>query len=209
MSLSYCDLKQVKGVICLLKEDHVEIGDQTKPQAACSLFTTILDFRLRRTDQEQPQPLGQLQVQATERQRVMPAVSHPMSVTLGAQVALAGYDLAPAGQALRAGQPLTLTLAWKSLAPASADYSVFVHLLDASGAVRAQKDSMPVDGTYPTTLWQPGEHVTDRYTLDLPADLPPGDYTLAAGLYLPETGQRLTTDKGDDRVVLTHLSSTR
>ena len=80
---------------------------------------------------------------------------------------------------------------------------MFVHVVDASGAVRAQKDNAPMNGTYPTTLWQPGEFVRDTYTLSLPPDLPPGDYALDVGLYLADTGARLPVAGDGDHVMLT------
>ena len=40
-----------------------------------------------------------------------------------------------------------------------------------------------------------GEFVTDMRALTLPADAPPGEYTLWAGMYDPATGDRLTTDE--------------
>jgi hypothetical protein len=79
-------------------------------------------------------------------------------------------------------------------------YTVFVHLLDASGVLRGQKDNVPASGAYPTTLWQPGEFVIDRYEIALPSDLPPGEYTLQAGMYLAGSGQRLAVSGGGDGV---------
>jgi hypothetical protein len=38
----------------------------------------------------------------------------------------------------------------------------------------------------------PGEYVQDEVVLDLPVDLPPGIYTLRAGLYDEATGARLS-----------------
>jgi hypothetical protein len=151
-------------------------------------------------------PLGRFTVQAITRSWTLPAVSHPMSVTLGSQIALAGYNLEPTSGVQSAGQPLKLTLIWKSLAPADANYTVFVHLMDADGRVRAQKDNAPVNSTYPTTLWQPGEFVADTYTIFLPADLPPGGYRLEVGMYLAETGARLAASDNSDRVVLVTVS---
>jgi hypothetical protein len=43
----------------------------------------------------------------------------------------------------------------------------------------------PVDGTYPTTSWKPGEIVRDTWDLVLPATLPAGPVELAAGLAAP------------------------
>jgi 4-amino-4-deoxy-L-arabinose transferase-like glycosyltransferase len=159
-------------------------------------------------DDRSAQPLGRFMVEAITRNGAPPAISHPMSVTFGSQIALAGYNLEPASGAQSLGQPLQLTLIWKSLAPADANYTVFVHLVDADGRVRAQKDNAPVNNTYPTTLWQPGEFVADTYSIVLPADFPPGDYGLEVGLYLAETGTRLATLDNSDHVVLGQVSIT-
>ena len=153
------------------------------------------------------QPLGRFDVQAITRNWSPLVLSNPMSATLGSQIALIGYSLEPG--TITAGEPLTLTLGWKSLVATNADYTVFVHLVDASSAVRAQKDNAPVNGTYPTFLWLPGEYVSDVYTLSLSPDLPPGDYALEVGMYLPDTGARLAMADGRDKVVLGKVSVTR
>lgn len=104
-------------------------------------------------------------------------------------IALRGYralnDSIPLDQILR------LELLWQATEPVLADYKVFIHVLNPDGQVVAQRDSEPVAGIRPTTTWQPGELVTDRYGLWLPVDLPTGDYQLVTGLYHPETGQRV------------------
>ena len=82
-------------------------------------------------------------------------------------------------------------LYWKPLARLTHNYTVFVHLIDAEGAMVAQVDEQPVQGDYPTRLWIPEETVRDAHTLMLPADLPEGHYTLNVGLYLVATGERL------------------
>ena len=96
---------------------------------------------------------------------------------------LVGYSLSP-------GQPAGLRLVWKALAPMAADYTVFVHVLDQSGQIAAQADAQPRGGTYPTSMWEPGEYVVDDYSFDLP----PGEYNLHVGMYLAETGARLPVD---------------
>jgi 4-amino-4-deoxy-L-arabinose transferase-like glycosyltransferase len=117
------------------------------------------------------------------------------SVTLGDEVSLTGHDL-PAG-ALQPGDVVPLTLFWKQLTALEEDYSVFVHLLNASGRVVAQNDSAPAGGSRPTSGWNEGEEIVDRRGVLLPEDLSPGDYTLAIGMYLPATGVRLeVTDPG-------------
>jgi hypothetical protein len=127
-----------------------------------------------------------------------------MSVTLGSQITLVGYDVKYQMSNVKY-QTVELVLHWQALRETSESYTVFVHLVDGNGAVRTQKDNMPMNGMYPTTLWQPGEFVSDAYTLSLPPDLPPGEYTLEAGMYLAETGARLPVTGDDDHIVLTKM----
>jgi beta-glucosidase len=51
-------------------------------------------------------------------------------------------------------------------------------------------DGQPVYNTYPLSYWQPGTVIADRHPLSLPADLAQGDYTLAVGLYDPDSLER-------------------
>lgn len=111
---------------------------------------------------------------------------------------LVGYRLAPAPP----GDVLRLTLQWEVLGPTSERYKVFVHLLDAQGQLLAQRDQEPLGGSLPTTHWRPGERLEDRYGIELPAQLPPGRYRLAVGLYSLADGSRLLLDSGEDHVIL-------
>jgi hypothetical protein len=104
-------------------------------------------------------------------------------------IGLIGYDL-PAGT-WQPGNILPLTLFWQRLGTISEDYSVFVHLIDGSGALVSQTDSAPVGGQRPTSGWQEGELIVDRHGLLLPDNLPPGEYELRVGIYLPTKGERL------------------
>ena len=62
---------------------------------------------------------------------------------------------------------LRVTLVWKALRELDRQYTVFVHLLDADGNLRAQHDSQPRNNRYPTTLWQVGETVLDVHELEV------------------------------------------
>jgi 4-amino-4-deoxy-L-arabinose transferase-like glycosyltransferase len=84
---------------------------------------------------------------------------------------------------VRAGETLPLALYWQATRPLPADYTVFVHLLDAQGAKAAQRDVAPLGGTLPTSRWQPGQLLRDDQDLLVPAETPPGAYRLVAGMY--------------------------
>ncbi len=120
------------------------------------------------------------------RERPAPEIEGRWS--LGEAVRLIGYD---APERVAPGDAFRVTLYWQALAAVPGDYTVFVHLLDASGAAVAQADGKPVWWTFPTTQWEPGQYVRDEHILELPTDVPRGDYTLAVGMYDAATGTRL------------------
>jgi hypothetical protein len=68
--------------------------------------------------------------------------------------------------------------------PVAANYGISLRLFDADGQLRVSRDTQPGYGFLPTSLWRPGELVTDQYVLALPQDLPLGDgYYLELLLY--------------------------
>jgi len=101
--------------------------------------------------------------------------------TFGNTIRLAGYDAAP--DAVKPGGATEITLAWQPITRLGADYTTFVHLINANGDKIAQSDHRPGGAYYPTSLWKPGETLIDKHTLALPADLGPAPYTIVVGLY--------------------------
>jgi len=103
-------------------------------------------------------------------------------------------------------------LHWRALSPMKPNYTVFVHLLDAQGAVRAQTDTPPLNGARPTSEWESGEWIEDHYSFAVPSDLPAGNYMLEIGLYDSGTGLRLPLLDAtghrfpDDRLLIEGLS---
>lgn len=134
--------------------------------------------------------LTQLQVAAPERQFTPPEqIAYPQEADLGEVVKLLGYDLDRTTVA--PGETLHLMLYWQARAEMETSYTVFTHLLDAEQQIRGQKDSVPLNGAWPTTGWLPGEVVTDEYVIPVAADAPPGSYTVEVGMYEAATGARL------------------
>jgi len=123
-----------------------------------------------------------------------PSIRRSLRVTLGQNVQLTGYDL-DRGQVFP-GQALQLTLHWKATAPIDKRYKVFAHVIGGvnpatQSPVWAQMDNEPMGDSRPTIDWQVGEQIDDRYGLMLPANIPPGDYTIEIGMYDPTTQGRL------------------
>jgi len=118
-----------------------------------------------------------------------PTVQHPLEANLGDRVRFFGYDLDTTS--VRPGDTLHLTLYWQALAEMDESYTVFTHLLDKDNLIRGQKDSLPVDGTLPTSCWVKDEIIVDEYEIPIQPDAPPGQYVIEIGMYQLETGQRL------------------
>ncbi len=90
------------------------------------------------------------------------------------------------------GATLDVTLYWRAVQRPSVVWHSFLHLYDAAGEKVAQADDHRPGGEYlPSTLWRPGDVIVDSFRLTLPDDLASGEYTLMAGFYDPETGQRI------------------
>ena len=107
--------------------------------------------------------------------------ARPAGQTFGDAIRLAGYDVAP--DALKPSTDAEITLHWQPLTRLGTDYTTFIHLFNANGDKIAQSDHGPGGVYYPTSLWKPGETLSDRHMMRLPTDLGPGPYTLVVGLY--------------------------
>ncbi len=94
----------------------------------------------------------------------------------------------------RAGDTLMVRLTWSADSTPSRSYKVFVHALDATGAVIAQSDAVPAGWTRPTDTWAAGEQVEDRHGLLLPAGNPVA--ALRVGLYALDDGTPLPLKGG-------------
>jgi uncharacterized membrane protein len=150
-------------------------------------------------------------------------VMSPIEAVFEDRIRLVGYVLEtehrglsasprpPDPVSLQPGGQLYLSLFWQSLAGIPSDYTVFTHLYDQSERLWGQKDGPPIDGSYPTSKWQLGETLVDRYEIPLHPQAPAGAYRLAVGLYDPSTGVRLPVSgdasvlMGADRVLLTRV----
>jgi hypothetical protein len=84
-----------------------------------------------------------------------------------------------------------VTLFWEAQAPIAERYKVTVQVLDGAGQLVAQHDTEPGDGLLPTTTWEPGQALPDRYGVQLPLDLRPGRYGVVVGVYHIVSGERL------------------
>ena len=122
-----------------------------------------------------------------------------VAVDYGQQIDLIGYDWN--GPRLAPGDVLTVRPYWQATAPPATNYSMFVHLYPDGqpSDIAAQHDGAPVSPQrLPVTWTDPDERlIGPQVALSIPTDAPPGDYTLAVGLYDFETGARLPVGDSD------------
>jgi hypothetical protein len=118
----------------------------------------------------------------------------------GPNLTLLGYDLTDAynqplewGGSMPSGEvnAVKLTLYWRVEAPLPVDYTTFVHIRDRARETVAQMDQPPLQGAYPTSLWEPGEIIADEIILPFPDDLPADGFGVVAGMYDFQTDNRL------------------
>jgi mannosyltransferase len=96
---------------------------------------------------------------------------------------------------------ISTRLWWRVAQTPALDYSISLQMLDAQGALVAQADA-PINHygaqVVQTSALEPGKIYIDWRTLALPADLPPGTYTLALVVYQPWDGARLSLPDGSN-----------
>lgn len=140
--------------------------------------------------------------------KILGEVASEPAVMSGAQLGdlatLVGYMVASATElavgddlAVRAGDPLTLTLHWQSEAATATGYTRFIQIYHPELGMAAQFDSPPQAGANPTWAWVPGEVIVDTASLIIDTDAVPGDYGIYTGFYNPEDGVRLPVHGAD------------
>ncbi len=145
--------------------------------------------------------LGTVEVVPPERQPPLEAlnIQRPLEADLtdaqsGFTTRLLGYNINRGPFA--PGDEVGLTLFWQIVEEAGQDYTAFTQFQKDGKVWTAEEEQ------YPASRWRAGEFIRAPQTLLLPADLPPGDYHLVAGLYRPEDGERLRAKSGQDQVEL-------
>lgn len=122
-------------------------------------------------------------------------IEHPTEFAFGgppdvAPIGLLGYDLSTSHPS--PGDRVMVTLYWHARQPVQEEYVVFNQLIDLSDGRKAgQRDGEPFCNGLPTTRWQPGRVVVDRYDIPIAPDAPHRSYTLLVGMYGRESGERV------------------
>jgi len=107
-----------------------------------------------------------------------------LPVEFNGRLAFLGYELA--ADSLHPGDELRLLTFWRVEQSFEPPLSLFVHLLDAQGAIIGQHDGLAAD---PVGLVA-GDVFVQVHRFPVPSDAPPGEYPLEIGVYRPDSGQR-------------------
>jgi RNA polymerase sigma factor (sigma-70 family) len=98
------------------------------------------------------------------------------------RIQLLGWNIP---RSVRLGESFEVTLYYKVLQPIDRSWKIFMHF-DGS-KFRHNGDHEPADGRCPTSAWQPGDIVVDRFTTSVSTDkipnINPGNYEVTTGLF--------------------------
>lgn len=141
--------------------------------------------------------------------QLMLAPPHSEPEFLGGTLGFLGADIDPIE-----GNQLPVLLWWMVDETPSADYSISLQLLAEDGSLVTQLDRQidPPDenfGEIPTSQLQAGGSYIDWRVLDLPADLPNGNYDLQVVVYQWWDGVRLTTVDDSDAIFISTITLNR
>jgi hypothetical protein len=108
---------------------------------------------------------------------------HQIVYHLGENIDLLGYDLN--GDRFAPGDQVELRVYWYAHSPIPYGYASFVHI-STGGPPLAQADKQNPAGR-PTKAWSSDGYIRDDYRIQLPPDMPAGEYTIYIGLYTCDT----------------------
>jgi hypothetical protein len=126
-----------------------------------------------------------------------------LGTRLGEQLELVGFDLIEQPQANPPA--LYVSLYWQPERPLAEDYTIFVHLRDEANNTIVNGDHQPYQNLVPTNRWPAGQTLKETIRLDLPPDLPKGQYRVMVGMYSPTSLERLPVQpdlSGENAVIL-------
>ena len=104
-----------------------------------------------------------------------------LPISLEGKVDFLGYELSQAGHAAE------LVTYWRVTDKLPPQVAQFTHILNDQGDIITQQDRLMLT----SQSLQPGDVFAQIHHLTLPADVPPGSYSVAIGLYTEPDGKRL------------------
>lgn len=135
--------------------------------------------------------VGDVQVTTPERRFDLPErVQIPTNISWVNGIELLGYSLQ--SRVIPQSNGVELRLYLQPDAQINESLTLFVHLLDVEGNLVAQRDTIPVNGTRPTTGWVAGEVLTDDISIFIGDNIASGEYRIAVGWYDARSSERIS-----------------
>jgi hypothetical protein len=135
--------------------------------------------------QETPVPVGVIQAGARPGAQAddAPRFSPPLDVN--GPATFLGYQLG--SETITPGEVFNVRTFWQARRTVTETMpSIFVHLLDGEGQAWSVGDALD----FAAIQWQAGDIFVQQHRMEIPADVPPGSYWIASGLYDLNTGVR-------------------
>jgi len=125
----------------------------------------------------------------------------PIAATFGDAIELVGANFP---ESIKRPGKISLELFFRVKARVTSSYKIFVHV-DGPASPRLLGDHDPLNKTFPTTNWLPGEYVRDTFDIDAPLmTTPAGTYRIFVGFWPGGEAKRLKmtagTNDGSDRL---------
>jgi hypothetical protein len=149
------------------------------------IITYLLETKARRLNRE-TFPVYDIEIYKVTKGQAfnLPAIDRPIGAVLDG---LLRIDAAYVQPTASPGGWLPAAVRFAPLAAMDADYKASLRLAGPSGERVAQKDRVLKHNFHQgTSLWPP-ETVNEYYLLPVPADAPPGVYTVTVVIYHPDT----------------------
>lgn len=132
---------------------------------------------------------------------------NPRQEIFASEIQLSGYSIGEGP--FEPGAVVPIDLYWEVLQTPTADYTVFVHLLNQVGDQVSGFDRPAGGEALPTSAWRSGSMLRDSYPLTIPETLLPGEYPIQIGMYTWPSLVRLPVmidqTLAGDSVTLTHI----
>jgi hypothetical protein len=110
--------------------------------------------------------------------------SIPIQFFVGEDFEILGYDVNRT--TLRPGDTLEVAVYWYPRNESSVNYSSFMHVGTLGLPPLAQQDKLHPAERVISEWWKPTGYIYDLYTIQLPSDMPVGEYDVLVGMYTCE-----------------------
>ncbi|MCB0163686.1 MAG: glycosyltransferase family 39 protein [Anaerolineae bacterium] len=104
-------------------------------------------------------------------------ITHRLTEQFADELRFEGYDQPQTD--FQPGQPIPVTLYWRTRLKQPQDYLIQTCLHDKAGAIVTCHQGYPANGRYPVRAWEEGYLIRDQVYVPTPTCLSPGDYNLS------------------------------